>query len=258
MEVLTTGVLLVALCLVAFLYASVGHGGASGYLAILSLTVYSSQDSAWLKQHAWSLNLLVAGLAFIAYRRSGFFSWKLTLPFVITSIPAAMIGGYLKVDHGVYDTLLSITLVFAAWRLMTIKNKDSEKIFVQPPPRHISALIGLIIGLLSGVVGVGGGIFLSPIILLFGWGDAKTTAGVAAAFVWLNSAAGLAGNAISGQLVLDGGVLLPFAVAVSVGGFFGSKIGSDVLSQQTVRRLLVSVLLLAALKRVFELFGAWA
>jgi uncharacterized membrane protein YfcA len=199
------------------------------------------------------LNLLVAGLAFIAYRRSGYFSWKLTLPFVITSIPAAMMGGYLKVDHGVYDTLLSITLIFAAWRLLSIKSKDSETLLVAPPPRHIAALVGLGIGLLSGVVGVGGGIFLSPIILLFGWGDAKTTAGVAAAFVWLNSAAGLVGNAISGQLVLEAGVLLPFAIAVSIGGFFGSKMGADILSQQTVRRLLVAVLLLAALKRVVEL-----
>jgi hypothetical protein len=253
MEVVTTGVLLIALCLVAFLYASVGHGGASGYLAILSLTAYSSQDSAWLKQHAWSLNLLVAGLAFIAYRRSGYFSWKLTLPFIITSIPAAMMGGYLKVDHSIYDVLLSITLIFAAWRLLAIKSKDSETLVVAPPPYHIAAVIGLGIGLLSGVVGVGGGIFLSPIILLFGWGDAKTTAGVAAAFVWLNSAAGLVGNAISGQLVLEAGVLFPFAIAVSIGGFFGSKMGAEGLSQQTVRRLLVTVLLLAALKRVVEL-----
>ena len=253
MEVVTTGVLLIALCLVAFLYASVGHGGASGYLAILSLTAYSSQDSAWLKQHAWSLNLLVAGLAFIAYRRSGYFSWKLTLPFIITSIPAAMMGGYLKVDHSIYDVLLSITLIFAAWRLLAIKSKDSETRVVAPPPYHIAAVIGLVIGLLSGVVGVGGGIFLSPIILLFGWGDAKTTAGVAAAFVWLNSAAGLVGNAISGQLVLEAGVLLPFAIAVSIGGFFGSKMGAEGLSQQTIRRLLVAVLLLAALKRVVEL-----
>jgi uncharacterized membrane protein YfcA len=258
MEALTTGVLLIALCLVAFLYASVGHGGASGYLAILSLTAYTSQDSAWLKQHAWSLNLIVAGLAFIAYKRSGYFSWKLTLPFLITSIPAAIVGGYLKVDHGIYDTLLSLTLIFAAWRLLTIKNKDSEDIFVEPPAHHVAAIIGLAIGLLSGIVGIGGGIFLSPIILLFGWGDVKTTAGVAAAFIWLNSAAGLIGSTLSGQLVLDGAVLLPFGMAVIVGGVFGAKIGADVLSQQTVRKLLVSVLLLAALKRVVELFSGWA
>jgi uncharacterized membrane protein YfcA len=141
---------------------------------------------------------------------------------------------------------------------MTIKNKDSEDIFVEPPAHHVAAIIGLAIGLLSGIVGIGGGIFLSPIILLFGWGDVKTTAGVAAAFIWLNSAAGLIGSTLSGQLVLDGAVLLPFGMAVIVGGVFGAKIGADVLSQQTVRKLLVSVLLLAALKRVVELFSGWA
>lgn len=255
MEMLTTGILLVALCMIAFLYASVGHGGASGYLAVLSLTVYSTQDPAWLKQHAWSLNLIVAGLAFYAYKRSGLFSWKLIAPFIVTSIPAAILGGYLKVDHAIYDTLLSLTLLFAAWKLLKIKSGIGEEIFVKPPPHYISAFIGLVIGLLSGIIGVGGGIFLSPIILLFGWGDAKTTAGVAAAFIWLNSAAGLLGNAISGQIVLDFEVLLPFAIAVLIGGVVGSKMGAEMLSQQTVRRLLVSVLLLAALKRILELFS---
>ena len=142
--------------------------------------------------------------------------------------------------------------------MLTIKNKDSEDIFVEPPAHHVAAIIGLAIGLLSGIVGIGGGIFLSPIILLFGWGDVKTTAGVAAAFIWLNSAAGLIGSTLSGQLVLDGAVLLPFGMAVIIGGAFGAKIGADVLSQQTGRKLLVSVLLLAALKRVVELFSAWA
>tara|TARA_B110001452_G_C15241211_1_gene429769 strand:+ start:2594 stop:3451 length:858 start_codon:yes stop_codon:yes gene_type:complete len=247
--------ILLAICIIAILYASVGHGGASGYLAVLSLTVYASQDSIWLKQHAWSLNLIVAGIAFIAYRKAGFFSWRLTLPFVVASIPAAMIGGYLKIDNGVYDTLLSLTLIFAAWRLLTIKDNGSNEVFIDPPELHISAIVGAIIGFLSGIVGVGGGIFLSPIILLFRWGDAKTTAGVAAAFIWVNSAAGLIGNSLSGQMVLDVDVLLPFGIVVIIGGIIGSKFGAEVFSQKTVRILLVSVLLLAAVKRVSELFG---
>lgn len=246
--------ILLAIGIVAMLYASVGHGGASGYLAILSLTAYASNDSIWLKQHAWSLNLIVAGIAFVAYKRSGFFSWKLTLPFVIASIPAAMIGGYLKIDHEIYDTLLSLTLIFAAWRLLTIKNKQEEGVFVDPPAYYISAIIGIVIGLLSGIIGVGGGIFLSPIILIFGWGDAKTTAGVAAAFIWVNSASGLIGNSISGQLVLESSVLIPFAIAVVVGGVIGSRFGSEVFSQKTVRKSLVFVLILAAGKRILDLF----
>ncbi len=249
--------LLLALSIIAALYASVGHGGASGYLAILSLTVYASKDPAWLKQHAWSLNLLVAGMAFYAYKKSGFFDLKLATPFIIASIPAAMIGGYLRVDHGVYDTLLSITLVFAAWKLYSTKNQVLKDGVFLPPPFHVAIIIGGIIGLLSGIIGVGGGIFLSPIILLFGWSDAKTTAGIAAIFIWVNSAAGLIGSSISGQLVLEFDVLLPFALAVLIGGYVGSKFGSEVFSQESVRNILVSVLLFAALRQILELFELW-
>ena len=251
--VLSSFVLLFALFVIAALYSSVGHGGASGYLAILSLTVYASQDPSWLKQHAWSLNLLVAGLAFLAYKKEGFYNSKLAISFMITSVPAAIVGGLLKVEHGIYDTLLSMTLIFAAWRLMMIKDRTSEGVFMEKPPLYIPAIVGVIIGFLSGIIGVGGGIFLSPIILLFGWADAKTTAGIAAVFIWVNSAAGLVGNSISGQLEIEIGVLLPFAVAVILGGLVGSRMGSNVFSQQTVRRVLVSVLILAALKRILDL-----
>ena len=184
-EVLGELVLLVALSLIAAMYASVGHGGASGYLAVLSLTVYASNDPAWLKQHAWSLNLLVAGMAFFAYKKGGFFDSKLAIPFIVASIPAALIGGYLRVNDEIYDTLLSITLVFAAWKLYTTKSRESEDLFSNPPSVHIALIVGAIIGLLSGIIGVGGGIFLSPIVLLFGWSDPKTTAGIAAVFIWV-------------------------------------------------------------------------
>ena len=251
--VISSFIILFALFVIAALYSSVGHGGASGYLAILSLTVYASQDPSWLKQYAWSLNLLVAGLAFWAYSRVGFFNSKLALSFMIASVPAAIFGGLLRVEHGVYDTLLSITLILAAWRLLVIKNNDSDEIFVNRPPVHITVIVGFSIGFLSGIIGVGGGIFLSPIILLFGWADAKTTAGIAAAFIWVNSAAGLIGNSISGQLEIEFGVILPFAVAVILGGLIGSRVGSKVFSQIVVRRMLVSVLLLAAIKRILDL-----
>lgn len=251
--VISSFIILFALFVIAALYSSVGHGGASGYLAVLSLTVYASQDPSWLKQHAWSLNLLVAGLAFWAYSRAGFFDSKLALSFMIASIPAAIFGGLLRVDNGVYDTLLSITLILAAWRLLVVKNNDSVEIFVKAPPIHITMIVGFIIGFLSGIIGVGGGIFLSPIILIFGWADAKTTAGIAAAFIWVNSAAGLIGNSISGQLEIEFVVLLPFAVAVILGGLIGSRVGSKVFSQIIVRRMLVSVLILAALKRIIDL-----
>ena len=251
--VISSFIILFALFVIAVLYSSVGHGGASGYLAVLSLTVYASQDYSWLKQHAWSLNLLVAGLAFWAYSRAGFFNSKLALSFMIASVPAAIFGGLLRVDNGVYDTLLSITLILAAWRLLVIRNDDSDEIFVKIPPVHIAVVVGFGIGFLSGIIGIGGGIFLSPIILLFGWADAKTTAGITAAFIWVNSAAGLIGNTISGQLEIEFGVMLPFAFAVIIGGLIGSRVGSKVFSQRVVRKMLVSVLLLAAIKRILDI-----
>ena len=256
-EVLGELLLLVALSLIAAMYASVGHGGASGYLAVLSLTVYASNDPAWLKQHAWSLNLLVAGMAFFAYKRGGFFDSKLAIPFIIASIPAALIGGYMRINDDIYDTLLSITLVFAAWKLYTTKSRESEDLFSNPPSVHIALIVGAIIGLLSGIIGVGGGIFLSPIILLFGWSDPKTTAGIAALFIWVNSASGLIGSSISGQNVLEFDVLIPFAIAVLIGGYLGSKFGSEKFSQKTVRNTLVSVMLIAAIRQILELFGLW-
>ena len=152
-EVLGEILLLVSLSIIAALYASVGHGGASGYLAILSLTAYAANDPAWLKQHAWSLNLVVAGIAYLSFRKSGFVDYKLAIPFVITSIPAALLGGYLRVDDGIYDTLLSITLVFAAWKLYNSKKVASNNVNSGPPSVYVSLLIGGIIGFLSGIIG---------------------------------------------------------------------------------------------------------
>ena len=249
--------LLVSLFIIAGLYASVGHGGASGYLAVLSLTVYAENDSGWLKQHAWSLNLLVAGIAFIAYKRSGFFDSKLAIPFIIGSMPAALIGGYLRVNDDIYDILLSVTLVVAAWKLYTTKSDKYVNSFSNRPPIHIALIVGAVIGLLSGIIGVGGGIFLSPVILLFGWSDPKTTAGVAAVFIWLNSAAGLIGSSLSGQNVIEIGVLIPFALAVLIGGYLGSKFGSEKFSQNSVKNLLISVMLIAATRQILALIGLW-
>lgn len=247
------GVVLVCLVIVAALYSSVGHGGASGYLAILSLTALASKDAVWLKQHVWCLNLVVAAIAFWHFNRVGHHTFRLTLPFIIGSIPFAVIGGYLKVDGGIYDTLLSLTLVWAAWRLLSVGGDyDSSAGVVRVGPRTAMG-IGGGIGLVSGVVGVGGGIFLSPIILLKRWGTPKAAAATAALFIWVNSAAGLIGTSLSGQLDLDWYYVGWFVGAVLVGGFVGSRYGAEIAPQQTVRRLLVVVLVVAAAKRVIEL-----
>ena len=242
----------VALFIVAMLYSSVGHGGASGYLAVLSLTTYGTMESAWLKQHAWCLNLVVAAIAFFHFHKAGHHVPKLTAPFIVASIPFAMLGGYLVVDGAIYDLLLSICLLAAAWRLFTIGIVD---VVVEGIPEwKIAAPVGGSIGIASGVIGVGGGIFLSPVLLLKKWATPKSAAATSALFIWVNSLAGLGGAVLSGQLTLEIGILFPFVGVVLVGGFVGSRYGAELAPQQVVRKLLVMVLVIAAARRVFELF----
>lgn len=247
-----TLILCLALFLVAALYSSVGHGGASGYLAILSLTTYASMNSSWLKQHAWVLNLIVAGLAFFHYQKAGFHRPKLSLIFIVASIPAAFFGGMLSVDGAMYDTLLSLALLLAAFRLARTDRNTEASIERPLPPLQTTVPIGASIGVLSGMIGVGGGIFLSPILVLKRWATPKAAAATAALFIWVNSAAGLAGAHLSGQLALSADPLLFFVTAVACGGFVGSKYGAEKAPQATVRWLLISVLLLATTKLVFE------
>jgi hypothetical protein len=245
--------ILLALFFVALLYSSVGHGGASGYLAVLSLTAYAEYDNGWLKQQAWCLNLIVAAIAFYHYNKEGFHISKLTLPFILTSIPFAILGGYLKVNGGLYDTLLSITLIWAAYRLFKAKDTVSQSEMIMP--NYSTALpIGGSIGLVSGIVGVGGGIFLSPVLLLKGWATPKNAAATSALFIWVNSMSGLIGAGFSGQLNIDLDVLAPFVLAVLLGGFIGSKYGSQIAPQSGIRYLLISVLLIASIKRLILVF----
>ena len=248
------GLILIGLFLVAMLYSSVGHGGGSGYLAVLSLTSYGTMEAEWLKQYAWSLNLIVAGIAFWHYQRAGHHLPKLTLPFVAASIPLAVLGGYMRVGGEIYDVILSIALLWAAWRLLSVR--DGGGVGVMGYPSTATALpIGGAIGLASGITGVGGGIFLSPVLMLKKWATPKAAAATAALFIWLNSAAGLAGASLSGQIELDFGVLGSFAVVVMLGGFLGSRLGADVAPQRMVRRLLVAVLVIAAANRILEVAG---
>jgi len=237
----------------SILYSSVGHGGASGYLALLSLTAYGEMQSAWLKQHVWVLNLIVAGLAFFHYSKAGHHLLSKSLPFIAASIPFAFVGGFLRVDGTIYDTLLSITLIYAAVRLLTVKEHTGIGEELEPSKNQAYAF-GAGIGFFSGIIGVGGGIFLSPLLLLKKWATPKSAAATAALFIWVNSAAGLLGAAASNQIVLELHTLLPFIVAVLFGGFFGSRYGSLYAKQTTVRNLLVAVLLLASFKRISEFF----
>ena len=239
------------------MYASVGHGGASGYLAILSLTGYAAHDPAWLKQHAWCLNLLVSAIAFIAYRSAGHHRVSLTVPFLIASIPMAFVGGSLPVDGMVYDALLCMILLLAAWRLQvgdsSIGDIDTKQFVVHLPS---ALLVGGIFGFVSGIIGIGGGIFLTPFLILFKWAPPKEAAATSAAFIWLNSASGLAGAALSPMvgLVIEPSTLASFGTAVLIGGFVGARWGANLATPSLIRKVLTVVLVVASSRLLIAMF----
>tara|TARA_Y100000592_G_scaffold92887_1_gene155233 strand:- start:125 stop:658 length:534 start_codon:yes stop_codon:yes gene_type:complete len=172
--------------------------------------------------------------------------------FVIASIPMAFVGGYLLVEGALYDTLLSITLVWAAFRLFKADSEfDEASIERLPTSQAVPAGAG--IGLVSGIVGVGGGIFLSPLLLLKRWATPKAAAATAALFIWVNSAAALTGSYLSGEWLVETDTLAPFGSAVLIGGFVGSRLGADLIPQRAVRIVLVVVLILAAARRIILL-----
>ena len=243
---------IIALFAVATLYSSVGLGGGSGYLAVLSMASFAAAEAIWLKQYAWSLNLIVAGIAFWYYHKSGYHVKGLSFPFISASVPMAALGGFMLVEGKLYDFLLTITLLVAAWRLVSTDAGMSE---IARPSVPSALAVGGAIGLASGVIGIGGGIFLLPALVLGRWATAKEAAATTALFVWLNSMAGLVGAGMAGRLEMEASLLVPFSAAVLLGGMVGSKYGSRVSSQRGVMAILVLVLLLGASKRVLEIVG---
>jgi len=236
--------------IVALIYSSVGHGGASGYLAVLS---FFQVPHGQMATSALCLNLLVAGMAFWNFFKASHFSWRLTWPFCLTSIPFAFIGGFLKVPSAVYSFLLAAVLMFAAGRLLLEfgrKAKETSRL----PSYFTSFLLGGSIGILSGVVGVGGGIFLSPILLFFRWADPKRTAATSAFFILVNSFAGLLGRSVQGHFQITE-VLIYMVTAAFIGGIVGSRLGANHFSGKWLKRILACVLLIAASKLLHALFA---
>src|SRR5215207_1482035 len=229
--------ILIALFIVAVLYSSVGHGGASGYLAVMALFAV---PQAMSRPSALLLNVFVAGIGTLQFWRAGYFSWRTFWPFAVTSIPLAYIGGTITLPTTAYKLVLGIVLVAAAIRLAWNLKADVEP---RTPNIWIALLIGAVIGLLSGLVGVGGGIFLTPILLLMNWSETKTAAGVSAMFILVNSIAGLAGN--YAQVSQLGPNVLPWLAAAIAGGFIGSTLGAKRFDSLTLRRVLAVVLLFA-------------
>ncbi len=228
------------------LYASVGHGGASGYLALFALlgVVQSS-----VVPIALILNILVAGIGWIVYMRRGFFSLSLLLPFVIGSIPAAFLGGHMQLSSTAFSLVLGAALMLAALRMLFLREVQPVSSVAVTRQRQVwSMVLGVFLGLIAGMVGIGGGVFLSPILLFLKWADVKQSAAVSSAFIVLNSLSGLSGHLLrgsvpTGPMVLLGGVVL-------AGGLAGSYAGSWHVRPLHLQTLLGVVLLIAGGKLI--------
>ena len=228
----------------AVLYSSVGHAGASGYLAAMALFGVAP---GVMKPTALTLNIAVALITTVRFYRAGHFSWALSWPFMAASIPFAFIGGAIVLPSAAYRIIVGLILFFAAYRLFWYS--DTEK--SAAPPHLLAALAsGAVLGFISGLTGVGGGIFLSPLLLFMGWATFKQTAGTSSAFILVNSLAGLLGHVSSVQAVPA--AALPWAVAAVLGGILGSEVGVRKLAERTLRRLLGAVLVIAGLKLMFS------
>ncbi len=233
---------IIAIFVVALLYSSVGHGGASGYLAILALLSVPKQTAS---STALVLNILVAGIAAISYYRSKFLNFKTTAPYLIASVPAAFLGGTIKVPNNIYEGLLSVSLLVAAVRL-AIPLKEPVDAELHQPRLWLAAVCGAVIGLLSGIVGIGGGIFLSPLIVIARWDTAKHASGTAALFIVINSVAGIVGRLCTHSFTI--GSDWSFLVAALAGAVIGSHLGANIFSQNALKRLLALVLGIASVK----------
>ncbi|SDL40576.1 hypothetical protein SAMN04487898_11865 [Pedobacter sp. ok626] len=232
-----------SLYLVGFLYASVGHGGASGYIAVLSL--FAIPVSTY-KPLILILNILVAGVGFYQFWQAGYFRWKLCRVFLVTSIPAAFIGSKYSLEGNIYHLLLGLALILPIIKLLGIKPNEDK---ATKPVKLIPALlIGTIIGGLSGMLNIGGGIFLSPVLILLGWANVKEAAAASAIFIVLNSLSGLLGSAAT--LIITPSAITWFIMAAA-GGITGAYWGSSRFQHITVRYLLSAVLTIASVKLLF-------
>ena len=232
------------LFLVAFLYSSVGHGGASGYLALMAL--FSITPDV-MKPTALLLNLFVSLTSFIQFYRGKHFNWKIFLPFALTSVPMAFVGGMISVDDYVYKKILGLLLIIPIVRFLFFGNIKVEEI--KKPNVILSLIIGAAIGFLSGLIGIGGGIILSPVLLLLKWADMKKTAAISAIFIFVNSLSGLAGQLQKGiNFSTD---MYAYVAVAFVGGLCGAYFGSLKLNQNFLKYLLAIVLIIASYKLLF-------
>ena len=231
----------VLLLLVAFLYSSVGHGGASGYLALMALFSFSPDV---MKPTALLLNVFVSAIAFFQFYRAKHFNWKMFVPLAMTSVPAAFIGGLMVVDGTVYKQVLGVLLLLPVLRFVFFSKINVEN--KKPFSVKGLLLLGGSIGLLSGMIGIGGGIILSPILLLLHWSGQKQTAAISALFIFVNSFAGLSGQIAKG--ISFSNEMYTFVGIAVMGGVMGAYLGAMRFDQKILMRILASVLLIASVK----------
>jgi uncharacterized membrane protein YfcA len=241
----TTHLILLSLAigLIALLYSSVGHAGASGYIA--TMTLFGIAPTV-IRPTALVLNILVASIGTFQFWRAGHFSWKLFWPFALLSIPAAYVGGYLQPSVSILKILIGVVLLFSAARLM-VRRSDTLQTF--PPSRPVAVSVGAGLGFLAGLTGTGGGIFLTPVLLFCRWAHIRQAAAVSALFIWVNSIAGLVGYFTKVRTIPSLGFIL--AAAAIIGGIIGSHLGSRRFAVRVISLCLATVLVIAGIKLIF-------
>lgn len=235
--------LFLAIGVVALLYSSVGHAGASGYIA--TMTLFGIAPGV-IRPTALVLNILVASIGTFQFWRAGHFSWKLFWPFAVLSIPAAYLGGYLQPSASVLRILIGVVLLFSAVRLVFRRSDPPE---ISPPSVPAAVGVGAGLGFLAGLTGTGGGIFLTPLLLFCQWANIRQAAAVSALFIWVNSIAGLVGYFTKQRSIPSLGLIL--AAAAIAGGIIGSHLGSRRFAVRVISLCLATVLLIAGVKLIF-------
>lgn len=237
--------LVLSFLIISLIYSMVGLGGGTAYTAIMVLTGVSK---ASIPVIALTCNLLVAGQGFYRFKKAGFFNWHLFWPFAVTSIPASYLGGSLHISDKLFSIIMATALISAALRLIFWRSSSGEAKAVKGNYATKMA-IGLVLGFLAGITGIGGGIYLIPVLLLFRWSSVKEASSVSALFIFVNSLSGLTGQLSKGNFH-DWRLLFPLLLAVIIGGFFGSRAGASRLNASSLQKIVGIILLLAAIRLV--------